>query len=421
MRKGLLISLLLIALPIVATGQNAEHPKRSIYPKIYSYHVDRGPVLDLSTLKNSSCSPIHGIDSTITAYMQRHHIVGASLAVMRNDSLLYVKGYGFADREAGERMEPWHRMRVASVSKLVTAVGIMKLVEQRRIELSDSVFAKGGVLEYMVPPVHDRRLESITVEHMLRHQGGFTCKGGDPMFKVGAVDEEEVCCKVLGMPLDFTPGTDQDYSNVGYYLLGRIISTVTGHSYEEWTRRYVLSPLQCNDFSMGGNYLRDRQDREVRYYMFPGAKMEEDFHGGGVMCETCYGGNNVKGLEGAGGWITCAADLCRLVAGINIESGIYDLLTTESVQTMTRETDEKEFSLGWLDTNRVGIWTRTGSFGGTTALIKYYSWDGDCWVLLTNTSTRHYAKISKFSSELIMELRSKYLNSFAHKDLFYER
>lgn len=421
MKRKIITYLLVVALPLASAAQSTDQPKRSIFPKIYSYHTDHGPVLDLSTLDNNSCTPIYGIDSTITAYMKQHHIVGASLAVMRNDSLLYVKGYGYADKEAGEKMQPWHRMRIASVSKLVTAVGIMKLVDQRRLELSDSVFAKGGALEFMVPPVHDPRIESITVEHLLRHQGGFTCKGGDPMFSVGAVDGDKACYKNLGEPLDFTPGTDQDYSNVGYYLLGKLISVITGYSYEEWTRKYVLSPMQCNDFSIGGNYLEDRQDREVKYYMYPGAPQEEDFHGGGVMCETCYGGNNVTGVQGAGAWISCASDLCRMVSGINIDSGIYDILTPDTIKTMTRETGEKDYAIGWLDTNSVGIWTRTGSFGGTTALVRYYSWDGDCWVLLTNTGTIHHARIVKYSSALIMELRSKYLNSFAHKDLFYER
>ena len=420
MKTRLFIYLLLL-FPLVVTAQSTEQPKRSIYPKIYNYHIDRGSILPLSTLDNSSCAPIYGIDSTITAYMKRHSIVGASLAVMRNDSLLYVRGYGFADKEAGEEMEPWHRMRVASVSKLVTAIGIMKLVEMGRLELSDSVFAKGGALEFMVPAVHDCRLESITVEHLLRHQAGFTCRGGDPMFSVGAIDGDEVCRKTLGRPLDFTPGTSQEYSNVGYFLLGKLISVITGFSYEDWTRRFIFAPMQCDDFSIGGNYLKDRQEREVRYYMYPGAAPVEDFHGGGVMCETCYGGNNVTGIQGAGAWVTSASDLCRMVAGINIESGIYDILSADVIKIMTRETDEETYSVGWLDTNKVGIWTRTGSFGGTTALVKYYSWDGDCWVLLTNTGTIHHAKIAKYSSKLIMELRSRYLNSFAKKDLFYER
>ena len=85
---------------------------------------------------------LHDMDSIMRRYLKRWELNGAQLAVTRNDSLLYVKGYGWADKERNVLMEPCHIMRMASVSKLVTAVGIMKLQEMGRLKLSDKVFGR---------------------------------------------------------------------------------------------------------------------------------------------------------------------------------------------------------------------------------------------------------------------------------------
>lgn len=376
---------------------------------------------DLKTLDNGSCVPVQGVDSTVNAFMREFGIKGASLAVMHNDSLIYVKGYGHADTTLKIRMEPWHRMRVASVSKLITAIGIMKLQEMGMLSLSDKVFGEDGALRYLVPETHDKRLVDITVEHLLRHQAGFTTERGtgDPMFRVGMIDGEAACREDLALPLLYSPGTDQEYSNVGYYLLGALIRKVTGTDYEKWMQENVFIPMECYDFEIAGNYMYERKNREVLYYMHKEAKPDTDFHGNGVCCESCYGGNNVTGVEGAGGWMAIAPELCRMVAGIDGNDGIEDILSQESIGEMTRFISKESFGIGWVDTNQDGVWTRTGSFGGTTAMIKYFSADGDCWVLITNTSTKFGSGFAKKTSKLIEELRDKYSDNFKKVNLFF--
>lgn len=380
----------------------------------------QGAARDLGMLDNGSCESVCGVDSTVRAFMREYGIKGASLAVMRNDSLVYVKGYGYADTSLMAGMEPWHRMRVASVSKLITSIGIMRLQETGMLTLSDRVFAEGGALRYIVPEKHDKRLEDVTVEHLLRHQAGFTTERGtgDPMFRVGMTDAEKACREDLGLPLLYAPGTNQEYSNVGYYLLGALIRRVTGTDYEKWMQKNVFAPMGCRYFAIAGNYQHERKWREVRYYMHSEAKTDTDFHGNGIACESCYGGNNVAGIEGAGGWMATAPELCRMVAGIDGENGIADILSEESILEMTRFISKESFGIGWIDTNEEGIWTRTGSFGGTTAIIKYFSAEGDCWVLLTNTSTKFGSKFAQKSSKLIEDLRCRYAGDFKKINLF---
>ena len=87
----------------------------------------------------SDTSALAGMDKRIENYMRQWALRGTSLAIMRNDSLVYAKGYGWADKELDINMEPSHILRVASVSKLLTATGIMMLQEIGRASCRERV------------------------------------------------------------------------------------------------------------------------------------------------------------------------------------------------------------------------------------------------------------------------------------------
>ena len=130
------------------------------------------------TLTNamSDSDSLRGIDKEVQEFMKYWRIQGISLSVMRNDSLMFSKGYGWADKEKNEVMTPGHILRLASVSKLLTATGIMKLEEQGRLSLDDRVFGPDGILcdSLWTALIRDSLYYDITVEHLLRHKGGFS-------------------------------------------------------------------------------------------------------------------------------------------------------------------------------------------------------------------------------------------------------
>ncbi|TFH37883.1 MAG: class A beta-lactamase-related serine hydrolase, partial [Bacteroidia bacterium] len=123
------------------------------------------------------------VDRTITSFMRLWDLHGASVAIAREGKLIFAKGYGYVDGDSGNRIEPYNRFRIASVSKLVTAVAIMKLAEQNLLDLEGRVFGPEGILndEYYDNP-RDKRVYNITVSHLLSHQGGWTTRWGDQMF-----------------------------------------------------------------------------------------------------------------------------------------------------------------------------------------------------------------------------------------------
>ena len=292
------------------------------------------------TLGNSASDivSLKPMDAEIERFRNKWEIKGISLAVTRHDSLLYAKGYGWSDMEAGIEMQPTSMMRIASASKLVTATAIMKLVEQGRLRLDSKVFGEKGILNdtSYTNAVRDKRIFEITVDHLLQHKGGFTLGAGDPMFNTADIMEvkklktpptnQELVGIVLGRRIGFMPGSGRRYSNFGYMLLSLVIEKVTGMTYWDYVTKEILEPAGAYRFRPATNYYTQRHPDETRYYGPDTVKIKE-FNGSGRMVDRVYGGSNVNGLMGAGGWVTSASDLARLVASIDGDPGVRERIS----------------------------------------------------------------------------------------------
>ena len=398
--------------------ENAQEPEPEVVP-IWKTDLDKCIVNDLSELP--------AMDAVIDSFMDFWSLRGTQLAIMRNDSLLYARGYGRADEKTP--MTPGTTMRLASVSKLLTAIGIMRLQEEGKVFLDTPVFGPFGVLNEFDRYIRDDDYYLMTVEHLLRHQGGFSSKGGDVMFgtlkfmrKYGLSSppsSELLVQKEVARPLAFEPGTDQEYSNFGYLLLSLIIERVSGKAFDEFMQEEVFAPALCRDFRLGGDYLKDRHPGETRYHMHEDAERITSFDGKYESVEKCYGGNYISGLYGAGGYIGSSVELARLVASVDGRGTVPDILDPATVRQMTVYFDEDTYGLGWLDCRPWGEWTRTGSFSGTSALIKVYP-DGECWIFLSNTSTWRGSRFARVSGALCQNLRSRFGNQLPKRDLFRE-
>ena len=385
------------------------------------------------TLTNalSDTSSLHPMDKELRLFMQRWNIKGLSLAVMRRDSLLYAKGYGWADEEKGVEMAPGTLLRLASVSKLITAAGIMKLCEEGRLSLDSKVFGADGVLSdsLFTKAIKDKRYYLITVENLLRHEGGFSVRGGDPLFSTremmrrysldGPPDSKTLVRCLLGRSLRYVPGSTQEYSNLGYLLLSMIIEKVTGTTYEEWMQKNVLKPAGCKDFHIANNYYAKRYKGESRYYVQPNDEPVQEYNGSGKEVLRCYGGNDIRALSGAGAWVASVPELARFVASIDGKPGVPDILTKASIDEMTRYYDEATYGLGWNETRADRGWIRTGTLSGTSALVWNFP-DGECWLMVTNTSSWKGPRFARNTKALFRTLRQKYSPKLPARDFFWE-
>lgn len=398
--------------------------KDSIYEANHRMHLN-----DTLTNAMSSQPELHAMDSIMQRYLKRWEIHGAQLAISRHDSLLYARGFGYADKDRQISMEPSYIMRMASVSKLVTATGIMKLRDMGKIRLSDKVFGPKGILNdtFYVNSIRDKRYFDITVEQLLRHKAGFTNYAGDAIFSTRYImqqnhlttppDHRTLLRIVLRRHLGYTPGTAQRYCNIGYTLLSLIIEKRTGMSYENFMQRHVLYPAGCYDFHIAGNYLKDRRPNETVYYMHSSSVPVPEFNNSGRMVVRCYGENDITTALGAGAWVASAAELCRLVASIDGDRTVPDVISPQAVKLMTQEMPDHQFSLGWNFTPRNRPWIRTGSLVGTSALVLRYP-DGECWVFITNTSTWKGHKFSQDTMALFEKLRKRFGSKMPKRNMF---
>ena len=418
-RPILLITAVAIATAFVIIHKAIPKPEPLMEPRI--------KLNETLTNEMSEIEELEGVDRKVKAFMRKWQIKGASLSVMRNDSLLYSKGYGWADEKKEEQITPGHILRMASVSKLITAIGIMVLQEKEMLTIKDTVFGPSGILKdsLYTSLIKDRNYHKITVEHLLRHQGGFP---RDPLFssrevmtqlKLNHAPEKEDFYKVvLSRPLRFTPGSWEKYSNFGYLVLSDIIEQVSGMPYVDFIQENVLKPAGCFDMHIATNYYEQKRDNEVRYYTHEGdGKYIEEYNNSGKIVERCYGGNNLPILSGAGAWCASTAEIARLVASIDGKPEIKDIITPESVAQMTEYFDKDTYSLGWNDTTPWKGWSRTGTLSGTSALVKYYP-DGECWIMITNTSTWKGPGLPRYTDEMFQACRDLYKDKFPKRNLF---
>jgi N-acyl-D-amino-acid deacylase len=297
------------------------------------------------------------LDAWMTAFMAEHQIPGGALAVVRDGRLVYARGFGWADRDTKEPVQPESLFRIASVSKPITAVAILRLVEQGTLKLDDKV------LDHLSYEPHfdasdkedggklDERWKKVTLAHCLAHTGGWDRdKSYDPMFQALRMSRsmnvplpvlpEHVIRYQLGQPLDFDPGSRYAYSNFGYCLLGRVIEKVTGQPYEQHVQEDVLKPLGIVRAQIGGSLADQRAEGEVRYYDVRGGKGKAIVGPGAGEHEVpiSYGVWRQETLDAHGGWIASAPDLARFAAAFDLVEGGErtrgGLLKSETVRQM---------------------------------------------------------------------------------------
>lgn len=378
-----------------------------------------------SVITNEMSSGADKLDKDMRIFMQRWWIKGLSLSVMRGDSLLYAKGYGKADEDVP--MSVAHIMRIASVSKLITAAGIMKLQEQGKLKLSDKVFGPTGILNEaaFTAAIKDKNYFKITVEDLLRHESGLSIRRGDPMFTTRdimyiyhlkeAPDHETLTRLMLTRPLGYQPGKSRQYNNFGYMLLGMIIEKVTGQDYEKWINKEILEPAGCRDMHLANTYYKDKYPNEVRYYMQDNDPLVPEFNNSGDSVVRCYGGSDVRALGGAGAWVASTPELARFVASIDGNPRVKDILSIKSVRAMTIDNGEHKYGLGWNDIG--DTWIRTGSLAGTNAIVYRFP-DGECWILVSNTHNWKGPRFSTRVKEFIRQCHDRYSAVLPKQDLF---
>jgi N-acyl-D-amino-acid deacylase len=351
-------------------------------------------------------------DSLMSDFLARHQLPGAALAVAKNGRLVYYRGFGLADRAAKTLVQPKSLFRIASISKPLTAVAILQLVERGRLKLNDRVFDVLQLRGPNDPKVRfDARWKQVTILHLLQHRGGWDRdRSFDPMFRSPTIVKvlqvpapampRDIIRYQVRHPLDFEPGTKYVYSNFGYCLLGRVIQKVSGKTYEEYVRKEVLAPLGIHEMRLGATLLEKRARNEVTYHVAR-AKTAPAIMGPhlGQPISLPYGTWCLEAMDAHGGWLASAPDLIRFASAFErprqckiLKPKSIEILFARPPGAAGHKANGKPlntyYGCGWMvrpigEAGRMNVW-HSGSLDGTSTLLVHRH-DGLTWAVLFNS------------------------------------
>jgi CubicO group peptidase (beta-lactamase class C family) len=383
--------------------------------------------------------PVPGFEEfeqRVLAAIEKDHVPGAAIAFVKDGRLVYARGFGWADEEARQPIQPTSVFRLASISKSLTGIGILKLIQNKQICMQQKVFTprNADTASYGTDPCArpildlqpircsgckaDPRIYDITVQDLMQMSGGWIngsekkdycgqmiAGGPDWGFafpqtrKAMHLDRMPTRAEVIRFgishKLSYTPGTCFCYANFNFMILGQVIEKVTGQPYEQWMQENVLHPMGATHANvlLFGRSLPN----EVDYYrVLPS----------GANARCCVDMLRPP-IDSFGGWTASIIDLAHVQASLRNGVPSPNPLTPETMSLMIERPANPKFAgkfMYWTDgwdsvwcpeqiggadgcTMKDVSWRKGGDFTVGT-ITGYSSWsNGVGYVLLFNSHT----------------------------------
>ena len=337
-------------------------------------HLKRQYVLAFVLLLSASVAVrADKVDDYVKSEMQRQHLPGLSLVVIKDQKIVKVQGYGLANIELNVPATPDTVYKIGSVSKQFIATGIMLLVQDGKIKLDDSISQYlDGTPETWKP---------ITVRHLLTHTSGIVreAPGFDPM-KVQ--NDADVIKTAYPLPLRFAPGEKYEYCNVGYFSLAEIIRKVSGKPWGEYLGERVFKPLGMN--STRPTDMRDLVPNRANGYVWRDGK----FHNASIYLA----------LRPSGAFLSTVLDLAKWEDALAKEKVLKQSVLDE-MWTPVKLNDGKTeaYGYGWQldDVRGHKLVNHGGSLPGFRAQYARFVDDKVTVVVLTNGDNANAFSIAR--------------------------
>jgi CubicO group peptidase (beta-lactamase class C family) len=313
------------------------------------------------------------LEALIDAYAKVNKFNGSAL-VAKNGTILLNKGYGYrnaADKVANNEQTIF---QLGSITKQFTAAVILKLQEERKLSVSDTLskyfpgYPKG---------------DSVTIEHLLTHTSGIYSYTNDPAFMANEVtkpaNRDMMMALFRDKPFDFSPGTSWNYSNSGYSLLGYIIEAVTKKSYEQAVRKYIFTPLGMTHSGFDFTRLKNK-DKATGYFELNDKEVKT-----APMVDSTVS-------YSAGAIYSTVGDLYLWHTALQ-KNNILSKAQQEKAYTPVKN----KYGYGWVIDSTEGK-RRVAHGGGIHGFVTNFvrvPEDDICIVLLSNASNTTLAEISK--------------------------
>ncbi len=328
------------------------------------------PAADAVPADEPAAFPLEDVDGLLEAWEGK----GASgvVYISRDGSTLYEKGFGSASCDAAEAVTPDHVFMIGSITKVLTGLLAYVLAERGVLDLSDPV---GRYLPSLAAGVGGE-LGAVTLQQLIDHTGGLPdlidSQGRPVPYRVEydyePVSRDELVARASRAKLEFEPGSQTRYSNLGYQLLAAIFEVASGRSYEELLRQHVYEPagMDATDFTFA----------DARAMVFADGCLPGGRRWGNPVDDGMWGAEGPSwNLKGAGGLLSTARSLARLFDGIG-----------DSVYFESQPAGEayRSARLRYSERRHQNVMGPAGSNGIFNAVAVWLDGDRTSFVLLTN-------------------------------------
>lgn len=318
LKRKIIVAMLCLALPLAASAQNAKGLPQAKAEKI---------------------------EAAIAAWMAQHKAPALSVAVVLNNQLSWSKGYGLADVENSVPARADTAYRLASVTKSITAVAVMQLVEKGKIDLNAPVnkYCAAYPEKQSLKDAPADRQFSITVRQLLVHFSGVRHNKLDEILSTRHFNSiNEAVASFRDDPLVIEPETKYSYSTPGYTLLGCAIEGASGVSFLDYLRENIFKPAGMT-----------RTFADDVYAVIPNRARGYSKTPAGEIRNAPLHDTSIK-IPG-GGTVSTAEDMARFAVALN--SGL--LVKPETLEQMwtkpkTRDGKESGYAYGFLINNQGG-------------------------------------------------------------------
>lgn len=384
---------------------------------------------------------------------------GGATGVLLGNRLGYASGYGRSS--TGHNIHVETLLPLAGLSKTITALAVLKLIEEGKLRSNDKIFGSNGILDTLKPfkdDTVDARLYEITVDDLLRNAGGWDSETSgieDPLFNdllvannhkliniskemklSGPANIYDIIKFMMSKPLDFTPGRESKVSNFGYAVLGRVIEQVSDWDYETYVKEAVLTPC--------GMWHTKQGPHEVAgYNKYKGKTAKEILDVLKESRETIgeyYAYTKTVFVDSCLGWYSNVYDVMRLAQCIDGSSGVRLLnkTTTELLIKKPRTSNqgvENWHGAGFQVHHHGAIWVATEANAPDVIFFHrnlnrhkdgdiYYGDENEAmaWVFLLEGKPNIDSPLKQFSkvmieSETHWPITNAYLNDVADEVL----
>jgi CubicO group peptidase (beta-lactamase class C family) len=346
-------------------------------------------------------TPSESVDAYLRRLMEKRHIPGVSVAVVRGGEVVLLKGYGLANVELDVPATEDTIYQLASVTKTFTSAAIMLLAEEGKLSLDDRITERLSDLP--------EAWKDVTARHLLNHTSGIKSYTSVEDFQKSARKDfapREILDLVANEPLEFAPGEKWRYCNTGYFLLGMLIEEASGKPYGEFMAERVFKPLGMTHTRV--NDLRAVIPGRAQGYQWDGKELRN--------------GEYVSPTQpfAAGMLVSSVADLVKWDAALANHT-LLDEPVLDQMWTPTRLNNGEEagYGFGW-ETSKVNGHRRVSHGGGipgfSTELARFPD-DKLTVIVLTNAEGGHAGTIARTIAGLFAtELAAKVQEPIADED-----